>query len=133
METFAEAEVRVGTGVGTDSRGSPGRRQVTVLSHEAWTATCNELNAELPWTLRRANLLVEGLKLKETVGGVLRLGDVTLEITGETDPCFRMDEQHEGLTVALTPDWRGGVICRVVSAGHIRVGDTITMDATEAP
>ena len=34
-----------------------------------------------------------------------------------------MDAQHQGLTQALVPDWRGGVCCRVIADGRIKVGD----------
>ena len=127
METYVEAEITRESGVGSDFRGKPGKRQVTVLSNESWAAACSELNAEIPWTVRRANLLVEGLNLHESTGSMLVIGEVHLEVTGETDPCWRMDEQHEGLMAALTPDWRGGVLCRVLTGGTINVGDPVSM------
>ena len=55
----------------------------------------------------------------------MRIGAVELVVTEETDPCSRMDEQHLGLTEALTPDWRGGVCCDVVKPGAIRIGDQV--------
>ena len=58
----------------------------------------------------------------------MRIGDLQLEITGETDPCARMEEQVSGLRQALTPDWRGGVTCRVRSSGRIAVGDAVSLD-----
>ena len=69
-------------------------------------------------------------RFAETKGNRLKIGDVLLEITGETDPCFRMDEQQEGLQEALRPHWRGGVTCRVLSEGQIAVGDEIIMIKT---
>ena len=36
-----------------------------------------------------------------------------------------MDAQHQGLTQALKPDWRGGVCCRVMSDGQIKINDFI--------
>ena len=49
----------------------------------------------------------------------------------ETDPCSRMDEQHAGLRDALTPDWRGGVCCRVIAGGNVAVGDEVRLAAAE--
>lgn len=134
MEEQQEAEVTLEHGVARDSRGKQRRnasndRQVTLLSSEAWQAVCAELGAELPWTLRRANLLVSGLDLKEAQGARLRIGALELEITEEVDPCARMDAQHQGLTAALAPQWRGGVACRILAEGLIRVGDTVEMAA----
>ena len=45
----------------------------------------------------------------------------------EVDPCFRMDEQVEGLKAALTPDWRGGVGCTVLQNGSVSIGDPVTI------
>jgi MOSC domain-containing protein YiiM len=113
-----------------DSRGRSRGRQVTVLSREAWQAACADLGRVLPWTERRANLLVEGFELAETVSSRLCIGDVVLEITGETDPCRRMTNVARGLREALTPAWRGGVCCRVIEGGQIRVGDSVTLRPT---
>lgn len=129
MQELSTAEVDSSSGVARDFRGRPGDRQVTIISSEAWQAACGEVGAALPWTTRRANLLVEGLRLPQQPGRVLRIGDLRLEITMETEPCSRMDEQHEGLTAALAPDWRGGVCCRVLSAGTIRIGDAVSVEA----
>jgi MOSC domain-containing protein YiiM len=113
-------------GVEGDFRGRRGPRQVTVLCAERWRAACAELGVELPWTTRRANLLVDGLALgPQSIGRTLRVGKALLRITGETDPCRRMDEQHEGLKRALTPDWRGGACCEVIGDGEIAVGDPV--------
>lgn len=130
METIEQATVTVEAGVAGDYAGvrrgtSSGRRQVTVLAIEGWRAACRDLGVELPWRLRRANLLIERLHLAEGAGGQLEIGSVRLEITGETDPCERMDAQHPGLMTALAPAWRGGVTCRVLAAGTIRLGDPV--------
>jgi MOSC domain-containing protein YiiM len=128
METLSEVDVSVEQGVAGDSRGHPHDRQVTVLTREAWDAACAEMGGDLAWTTRRSNILIEGLRVEGKIGRTIRIGDLALEITGETDPCNRMDEQAPGLRQALTPDWRGGVTCRVRVGGTIRVGDTVTLD-----
>lgn len=122
METVETAAVSIEDGVEGNVRTSR-RRKVTVIAAEAWAAACAELGADLPWTLRRANLLVEGLELPREPGVRLRIGGVVLEVTLETDPCALMDAQHTGLKGALTPNWRGGVSCMVVEGGQVSVGD----------
>ena len=123
IETVETATITEGGGVEGNVRKSR-RRRVTVIAAEAWAAACDELGTDLPWTLRRANLLVEGLDLPREPGARLRIGDVLLEVTQEVDPCAVMDAQHPGLKAALTPDWRGGVGCMVIEEGRVSVGDT---------
>jgi MOSC domain-containing protein YiiM len=130
MVELKQAAISCASGVEDDFRGKPGKRQVTVLAREAWERACADLDAgiELPWTMRRANLLVEGIDLEQTAGQRIRIGDVTLEITCETDPCFVMDRQHPGLREALVPNWRGGASCRVIGDGVVALGDEATLE-----
>lgn len=126
MRELENAEITKSDGVAGDFRGLPGPRQVTVLSREGWMETCEDLGATLEWKLRRANLFVEGVDLKDSAGGVLRIGGgLVLQVTGELAPCRRMDEAHGGLRRALRPDWRGGATCRVLEDGIVRVGDVV--------
>lgn len=127
LELLDSAEVTLEKGVADDFRGKPGQRQVTVLSQEDWQAACAEAGVELPWTERRANLLIEGVALDQSAGQILKIGEVQLLITRETDPCQRMEEAHPGLFAAMAKQWRGGVCCRVVQAGHIKLGDRVEL------
>jgi len=38
-----------------------------------------------------------------------------------------MEIAHVGLEAALTPDWRGGVTCRVLNDAMIHLGDEIAI------
>ncbi|BDA58551.1 MULTISPECIES: MOSC domain-containing protein [Shewanella] len=123
------ANVTQHSGIEKDVFGRPGKRQVTVLSLQQWQIACQSIGANLPWTTRRANLLVDGLTFSPAdVGKQLLIGDLCLEVTGETDPCKKMDQAHAGLESALTPDWRGGVTCRVINDAMIHIGDPVTLN-----
>lgn len=128
MQERREAAIRVESGVEGDARGKPGRRQVTVLSKDAWEAACAEVDVALAWTERRANLLLEGIDLSAEPGRRLRVGTALLEVTGGTDPCVRMDAVRPGLFAALERDARGGVCCRVVESGHAKAGDPVAWE-----
>lgn len=135
MEVIVEGMVTVERGLDGDHKGAKfPRRQITVLAIEDWRAALGALASaslfpdlvpDVAWTVRRANLLVEGIELPKAKGGILAIGDVVLEVTAETSPCRRMEEAQSGLLKALSPDWRGGVTCRVVSAGRIATGDLV--------
>lgn len=137
METLEAGRIGVEFGLEGDHRGivRPGklpRRQVTILAREAWEAACADLGREVPWTARRANLLVEEIPLPRRVGDVIAIGEVRLEVHLEIDPCERMDEASPGLREALIPDWRGGIGCRVLRGGAIALGDAVRIEEGEA-
>ena len=127
MQTANRGVISLETGLAGDHKGAKRTaRQITILAAEDWQAACKTLGGDalaLDWTVRRANLLTVGLRLPRVRGGVIALGPVRLEVTGQTYPCKRMDEAYPGLLKALAPDWRGGVTCRVMTGGEISVGD----------
>ena len=121
------AELRPGVGGVGDVPGRSPAREVTVVDRAAWRSACRELGQDVPWTARRANLLVTGLDLRASAGCELRIGAVRLRVTGETLPCRIMDRQRAGLRRALEPDWRGGATCTVLAGGAVAVGDTVEL------
>ena len=128
MEVISQCAISVEAGVERDSRGLSRKRQVTILAQSDCQAATGELGRpDLPWTIRRANFLVADIVLPRISGTKLALGSAILEVTGQTDPCDRMDEQVPGLKAALTPDWRGGITCRVIRAGTVKIGDSLTL------
>ena len=133
METIDHATVTLEGGIGGDFRGAmkgqPYKRQVSLIEAKDWDAAMAQVGHSLPWEQRRANLLVEDFDLPQTPGTRLRIGtDVVLEITCETEPCERMEALAEGLRAALTPDWRGGALTKVITPGDIAVGDSIRIE-----
>ena len=128
MVTRQDAIIDPRTALAGDFGRKPGKRQVSVLSWEKWLAACATLGvtpAEVPWTFRRANLLVAGIDLPVVPGRRLAVGSVVLEITGEADPCQRMEQQFAGLQAALTPDARGGLVATIITGAAVAVGDKV--------
>lgn len=127
MDRVEEATLVAGEGI-SGSADRSRRRQVTLLESKAWVASMAELGVQKDPSLRRANILLTGLRLAHTRGRVLAIGDTRLAIGGELTPCERMDEAAPGLQAALRPDWRGGVFALVMVGGVIRVGDSVRWD-----
>ncbi len=133
MEAVETADISTVTGVALDARGfrgpnSAGKRQVTILAREDWQAACADAGRPLDWLESRRNLYVADLPLAGTAGGRVRIGGALLEITGECDPCWKMDRALPGLQAAMRPDWRGGITCRVLEDGRIAVGDPVILE-----
>lgn len=128
MIVAEHAEISANDGLYGDYRSRPGSRQITLLSTEQWQIACLEIGIDLPWTARRANLLVDGIQFDQSyLGKVIRFNQVELLICAETEPCRKMDQYHQGLRQALTPDWRGGVCCKVLTGGVINVGEQLAI------
>jgi MOSC domain-containing protein YiiM len=127
MDPQETATLRAGKGlVGNANQG--GRRQVILLAEEGWADATAELGMPLDPGTRRANLLLSGIDLEKTRGGILRVGSCRLRIFTECTPCERMDEAHSGLKAALRPHWRGGACAEVLEGGEIRVGDGVAWE-----
>ncbi|WP_417811550.1 MOSC domain-containing protein [Thalassospira alkalitolerans] len=128
MEILDTVDVSLTHGIDGDCRGKLRKRQITIMTMEDWQAACAEIDrADLPWTTRRANILVQGIEIPQMPGTQIRIGNLIVEITGETDPCRRMEEAAAGLEKALRPDWRGGATCRTIQPGTIRINDPVIL------
>ena len=134
METLETVTVTLEGGLQGDFRGAVkpggrGRRQVTVMTIAGWQAALAELGATISWEQRRMNLLIDGIDLMESTGAHLRFaGGVALRVTGECDPCRRMEAVAPGLEAVLLPDWRSGIISRVATGGTLNVGEEVRIE-----
>lgn len=135
IERVDHAHLSRAAGVAGDFRGAlagqkrGARRQVSLLEAECWSVAMAQLHRDEPWWTRRANLLVHGLRLPRAAGPRIRIGAACLlEVTMECDPCNRMEEVVPGLRAALTPDWRGGFLARVLEDGDCAVGDEVRIE-----
>jgi MOSC domain-containing protein YiiM len=124
MDPARRATLAAGLGI-VDNANQGGKRQVTIISRQAWEAVERDLGEHVPPETRRANLLVSGIDLADTRGRVLRIGPCRVRVYGETKPCWQMEEAHAGLQSALRPDWRGGAFAEVLDDGEIAVGDEV--------
>lgn len=125
MDAVAAADARAGRGlVGNADQG--GKRQVTILAREDW----EQVTASRPTdpAVRRANLLVTGVDLRDARGRTLRIGDVRIRIYGETRPCEQMESAAPGLRAAMSRPWGGGAFGEVLDDGVIAVGAAVVWE-----
>ena len=109
-----------------------GTRQITIIEKERWEAMMAELGgADVDPSERRANVMVSGCDLGDSRHHILHLGDVRIEIRGETRPCEQMDDAHQGLRKAMAPPWNGGAYGVILDDGEVRLGDPVHLEETE--
>ena len=125
MDPLLFAELVAGRGLrGSANQG--GRRQITIISEQAWDEAQEAVGVAVDPSARRANVMLRGVELENTRGKLLQIGDCVIRIYGEVTPCERMNEAQPGLRAALKPRWRGGVFGEIVEGGVIRVGDRVS-------
>jgi MOSC domain-containing protein YiiM len=128
MDPAAEVDLVAGRGIVRDASYGRSQRQVTIIEKEVFDRIRYSLPGAEP-AMRRANVMVSGVRLAETRNRVLTLGTVRVLLGGETRPCERMDEQCQGLRDALASGWGGGAHGVVLDDGVVRVGDAAHLDS----
>ncbi|MDJ0388086.1 MOSC domain-containing protein [Roseomonas sp. E05] len=100
-------------------------RQVTLIGAEDLAAIASYLGRETvgPELLRR-NVVVSGINLLALKGQRIRLGSAVLEVTGECQPCSRM-EVILGIGGYNAVRGHGGITARILAGGEARVGDRV--------
>lgn len=126
MQELEDVSAQSGAGLAGDVPSIP-ERGVTLIAKQQWEQVCSELDADLPWHTRRANILVDTDALGHLLGKRIRIGSVEVDLKREIKPCGLMDELHSGLRQALVPDQRGGVGGEILNDGIIRKGDAVVL------
>jgi MOSC domain-containing protein YiiM len=112
---------------GDHYRGSSKQRQVTLIQAEHLAGVAAMLGREaIDPALTRRNIVVSGINLLAFSERRFRLGEVVLEMTGPCHPCSRMEE-NLGPGGYNAMRGHGGITAKVVSGGHVRVGDAVTL------
>lgn len=98
--------------------------QITFFDGAVYDAVREEIcdGGELEPSAFRRNVLVRGVDLNELIGKEFELGGVRFTGSCECSPCFWMDEAvGEGCHEFLKG--RGGLRCRILDNGVLRVGE----------
>lgn len=107
----------------------PGKRAVTLIQaeHLPVIAALSGVSRATPEMLRR-NLVISGLNLAALRNRGLRIGAVSLRITGPCAPCSRMEEAlGPGGYTAMRG--HGGWCAEVLTPGRIALGDAVRPEA----
>jgi MOSC domain-containing protein YiiM len=110
------------------NKGNPdSKRQVTLIQYEHLAAAASFLGKEeINPALVRRNIVIKDINLNSLKGKQFKAGDAILEMTGFCHPCNRMEENlgHGGYNAMRG---HGGITCKVIKEGKIRIGDSVSV------
>ena len=128
VKPLEAVEAQEGKGlVGDHYSGTSGSRQVTLIQAEHLAAVAYMLKKEvIDPELTRRNIVVSGINLLAFADQQFQIGEALLKMTGHCHPCTRMEENlGAGGYNALRG--HGGITCRIVKGGKIKVGDAVRL------
>ncbi|HEY3169924.1 MAG TPA: MOSC domain-containing protein [Thermoanaerobaculia bacterium] len=109
---------------GTYSRTDGPDREITLVETEAIEALRRDYEVALEPKESRRNVATLGVALNHLVGRLFRVGDVTLRGLRLCEPCGHM-ERLSGKPARAGLVHRGGLRAQIMTAGVIRVGDSV--------
>jgi MOSC domain-containing protein YiiM len=127
LAEMSEVEAIAGYGLAGDHYASKnnGKRQVTLIQREHLDVVAGILDkVEVRPEWLRRNLVVSGINLYALRDRRFRIGTALLEGAGTCDPCSRMEEVL-GAGGYNAMRGHGGIVCRILENGKIRVGDAV--------
>jgi MOSC domain-containing protein YiiM len=127
-DAIANATFTADFGLTGDWRSRRGRgRQITIIEAEALEHIAATLGLDaVPPGASRRQVVVRGIRLRETIGKQLRLGPLLVAVHDDCAPCANMERQiGTGARAAL--DGRGGVCGRIIEGGVLRPGDPVAV------
>lgn len=100
-------------------------RDLTLIEAETLAAVERDYGIDLEPGVHRRNVTVRDVPLNHLVGRRFRVGDAVCEGHELCEPCSYLERklEREGVREAMVH--RGGLRCRIVEGGGIRVGDDV--------
>ncbi|WP_301800472.1 MOSC domain-containing protein [Nocardioides sp. ChNu-153] len=127
MRAMDALELVGGRGIVGDRFFGARSRHVTVQTAEDLAVATGRLGRPVTPDRTRRNITLDRGPLPTTPGARLRLAGLDLEVLRVAAPCRIMeDELGPGGAVALRR--RGGVVCRLLDSGTVRIGDVCDLD-----
>jgi hypothetical protein len=125
-EAVADAGLRgdryfVEGGTFTERSGS----DLTLIEHEALAAVERDYGIELEAGVHRRNITTEGVRLNHFVDRRFRVGEAVCVGTELCEPCSYLERHLEKQGVREALVHRGGLRCRIIDGGRVRVGDEV--------
>ena len=126
MRDLESVVVEAGRGLVGDRYHGSKHRHVSVQSRHELAEAAAEFGGPIPALKTRRNVTISAGRVPREPGHRWRIGEIELEVVRDAAPCRMLDmELGDGARTALRR--RAGVICRVLTDGELRLGDTVEL------
>jgi len=125
MRSIERVVAETGKGLVGDRYHGSRHRHVTVQSLDELAEAERRHGAPIDPGRTRRNITLSAGAIPRKPGHRWRVGSVELEVVRDAAPC-KLLEDALGRDARLALSRRAGVVCRILSGGEIRVGDSVT-------
>ena len=130
MEALDEVVVEAGRGIVGDRYHGTRHRHVSVQSFERLAEATAALGAPVLPEGTRRNVTISHGDVPTAPGSRIEIGQVVLEVVRVAAPCRILDDEiAPGAAAALRR--RAGSVCRALTGGRIRVGDSVLLERAQ--
>ncbi len=99
--------------------------QLTLIESENIDYYNNKYNSNIDYLDFRRNIITKGIKLNDLVNKKILIGNVEIEVIDLCRPCRFLQDKLEKKNIIKEFLRRGGLRCRILRSGSVRVGDLI--------
>jgi MOSC domain-containing protein YiiM len=126
MRSVETVVVEAGKGLIGDRYHGTRHRHLTIQSQQQLNRAAEDLGHDFDCRGTRRNLTVDVGEIPSQPGTRMSIGEVEVEVVRVAAPCRLLDDEiGPGAAAALRR--RAGSVCRVLTSGTIRVGDTVEL------
>ena len=99
--------------------------QLTMIESENIDYYNSKYNSNIDYLDFRRNIITKGIKLNDLVDKKILIGNVEIEVIDLCRPCRFLQDKLEKDNIIKEFLRRGGLRCRILRSGSVRVGDLI--------
>ena len=100
--------------------------QLTLIESENIEDYNKKYNLNIDYLDFRRNIITKGIKLNNYIEKKIFIGKVEIEVIDLCRPCRFLQEKLQKKNIIKEFLRKGGIRCRILSSGIIKVGDLIT-------
>ena len=130
IEETEEIEILEGKGIVGDSHfreNNDARKQITLIESENIDYYNKKYNLNIPYLDFLRNIITKDIELNNLIGKKLTIGNTELEGIDLCKPCKNLQEALGHNNIVKEFLFKGGLRCKIITSGKIKLGDQIKL------